>query len=67
MPKSPTKPHSKENPLKFKVAEPSPLMEFIMKKMDGISRTRVKHMLANGVVNVDGERTVSLTLHCSLA
>lgn len=28
-----------------------------MKKMDGISRTRVKHMLANGVVSVDGERT----------
>lgn len=51
------KPHSKENPLKFKVLEPAPLMEFIMKKMDGISRTKVKHMLANGVVSVDGERT----------
>ena len=51
------KPHSKENPLRFKVIEPSPLMEFLMKKMDGISRTKVKHMLANGVVSVDGERT----------
>ena len=28
-----------------------------MKKMDGISRTKVKHMLANGVVSMDGERT----------
>ena len=42
--------------LKFNVKEPSPLMEFLMKKMDGISRTKVKRMLANGVVNVDGER-----------
>ena len=51
------KPHSKVNPLVFKVIEQAPLMEFIMRKMDGISRTKVKHMLANGVVNVDGERT----------
>ena len=28
-----------------------------MRKMDGISRTKVKHMLANGVISVDGERT----------
>ena len=49
--------HSKENPLKFKVNEPAKLMDFLLKKMDGISRTKVKHMLANGVVNVDGERT----------
>ena len=49
--------HSKENPLKFKVNEPEKLMDFILKKMDGISRTKVKHMLANGIVNVDGERT----------
>lgn len=55
--KSSRKPHSKSNPLKFKVVETAPLMEFIMKKMDGISRTKVKHMLANGVVSVDGERT----------
>ena len=47
--------HSKENPLRFKVVEPAPLMEFIMKKMDGISRTKVKHFLANGTVSVDGE------------
>ncbi len=32
-------------------------MEFLLKTMDGISRTRVKHMLANGNVTVDGERT----------
>lgn len=51
------KPHSKENPLKFKVVEPSPLMEFIMRKMDGISRTRTKHLLTNGCISVDGERT----------
>ena len=51
------KPHSKNNPLTLKVVEPSKLMEFLMKKLDGISRTRVKHMLANGNVNVDGERT----------
>ena len=28
-----------------------------MKKMEGISRTRVKHILSNGVVSVDGEPT----------
>ena len=28
-----------------------------MKKMDGISRNKVKHMLANGIVSVNGERT----------
>ncbi|MBR4390958.1 MAG: RluA family pseudouridine synthase [Bacteroidales bacterium] len=50
-------PHSKSNPLKFQVTEADTLMVFIMKKMNGISRTRVKHMLANGVVSVDGERT----------
>lgn len=50
------RPHSKSNPLKFKVKEPDKLMEFLLKKMDGISRTKVKHMLANGVVSVDGER-----------
>ena len=55
--KSKRRNHSKSNPLKFKVVEPSKLMEFLMKKMDGISRTKVKHMLANGIVSVDEERT----------
>jgi len=51
------KPHSKNNPLKFSVAEPAPLMDFLMKKLDGISRNKVKRMLANKVVSVDGTRT----------
>ena len=51
------KPHSKSNPLKFNVTEESKLMEFLMKKMDGISRNKVKNMLANKVVSVDGNRT----------
>ena len=50
-------PHSKTNPLKFKVNEPMPLMDFLMKKMDGISRSRVKRMLANKIVSVEGQRT----------
>ena len=50
-------PHSKSNPLKFTVAEPMPLMDFLMKKMDGISRSKVKRMLANKTVAVGGERT----------
>ncbi len=48
--------HSKSNPLIFKVTEPDTLMPFLMKKMDGISRNKVKSMLTNGVVSVDGER-----------
>ncbi|MBP5797140.1 MAG: RluA family pseudouridine synthase [Bacteroidales bacterium] len=51
------KKHSRSNPLTFKVDEPAKLMEFIMKKMDGISRTKVKQYLSNGSVMVDGERT----------
>ena len=51
------KPHSQNNPLKFNVSEPSKLMDFLMKKMDGISRSRVKRMLANKTVSVNGERT----------
>lgn len=51
------KKHSRSNPLVFKVDEPAKLMEFIMKKMDGISRTKVKQYLSNGSVMVDGERT----------
>ena len=50
-------PHSKSNPLKFNVTEESKLMEFLMKKLDGISRNKVKNMLANKVVSVDGKRT----------
>jgi len=50
-------PHSKSNPLKFNVTEPMPLMDFLMKKMDGISRSKVKRMLANKTIAVDGERT----------
>lgn len=51
------KPHSKSNPLKFNVVEPMGLMDFLMKKMDGISRSKVKRMLANRIVSVDGEQT----------
>ncbi len=50
-------PHSKSNPLKFKVTEPAQLMEFLMKKFDGISRNKVKRMLANNTVSVDGQKT----------
>ena len=50
-------PHSKSNPLKFNVSESTQLMDFLMKKLDGISRNKVKRMLANKVVSVDGERT----------
>lgn len=49
--------HSKSNPLKFNVTEPSQLMEFLMKKFDGISRNKVKRMLANETVSVDGQKT----------
>ena len=50
-------PHSKSNPLKFNVTESAQLMDFLMKKLDGISRSKVKRMLANKTVSVDGERT----------
>ena len=49
--------HSKSNPLKFNVTEPTQLMDFLMKKMDGISRNKVKRMLANKNISVDGKRT----------
>ena len=42
--------------MKINVKEPAQLMTFLMKEMNGISRTRVKHLLANGCVNVDGDR-----------
>lgn len=51
------KAHSKSNPLKFNVTEPIGLMDFLMKKLDGISRSKVKRMLANKVVSVDGAHT----------
>ena len=35
------------------VTEPAELMDFIMKKMDGISRNKVKSLLTNRVVLVD--------------
>ena len=35
------------------VTEPAELMDFIMKKMDGISRNKVKSLLSNRVVLVD--------------
>ena len=50
-------PHSKSNPLKFNVSEPTQLMDFLMKKLDGISRNKAKRMLANKVVSVNGQRT----------
>lgn len=37
----------------YNVTEPAELMEFLMKKMAGISRTRVKALLSNRVVLVD--------------
>jgi 23S rRNA pseudouridine1911/1915/1917 synthase len=43
--------------LKFNVSDSALLMDFLMKKLDGISRNKVKRMLANKVVSVDGERT----------
>ena len=50
-------PHSQNNPLKFNVKEPMQLMDFLMKKMDGISRNKAKRMLANKTVSVNGQRT----------
>ena len=50
-------PHSKRNPLKFNVSEPTQLMDFLIKKLDGISRNKAKRMLANKVVSVNGQRT----------
>lgn len=37
----------------YNVTEPDELMAFLMKKMDGVSRTRVKALLTNRVVLVD--------------
>ena len=46
-----TRPVSKYT--EFNVTEPAELMAFLMKKMDGISRTRVKALLSNRVVLVN--------------
>lgn len=46
-----TRPNSKYT--EFNVTEPAELMAFLMKKMDGISRTRVKALLSNRVVLVN--------------
>lgn len=45
----------KDEGLKFFVNEDTKLMEFIMKKMDGISRNKAKRILANGYISVNGE------------
>ena len=42
--------------MKTTVKESAKLIDFLMKAMDGISRSKVKRMLANGNVSVDGER-----------
>lgn len=42
-------------PTIYKVREAMELMEFLMLKMDGISRTRVKTLLANRVISVDNQ------------
>lgn len=41
--------------LVFKVLESDELLPFIMKKMDGISRTKVKNILTSGSVSVNGK------------
>ena len=41
--------------VQFVVREPAELMAFLMVKMSGISRTKVKNMLTNGLVWVDDE------------
>ena len=45
----------KYNNLVFKVLESDELLPFIMKKMNGISRTKAKNILSSGIVCVDGK------------
>lgn len=49
----PIKAHATSKYTTYRVTEPAGLMEFLMKKMAGISRTRVKALLTNRVVLVD--------------
>ena len=44
----------------YNVTEPAELMDFLMRKMAGISRSKVKALLANRVILVDNV-TVSYT------
>lgn len=46
-------PHAASRYTIYNVTEPMELMDFLMKKMAGISRTRVKALLTNRVVLVD--------------
>lgn len=50
----------KYNNLVFKVLENDELLPFIMKKMNGISRTKAKNILSSGTVCVNGK---SITQH----
>ena len=50
----------KYNDLVFRAMESDELLPFLIRKMNGISRTKAKSILASGVVNVDG---VSTTRH----
>lgn len=50
----------KYNNLIFKVLESDELLPFIMKKMNGISRTKAKNILSSGTVCVNGK---SITQH----
>ena len=47
---------NKPNDLIFKVMESDQLMPFIMKKMNGISRTKAKNILSGGSIFVDGKK-----------
>ena len=46
---------NKSNDLIFKVLEPDTLMPFILKKMNGISRTKAKNILSGGSIIIDGK------------
>ncbi len=45
--------HTASKHTDYRVTEPAELMEFLMKKMAGISRTKVKSMLTNRTISVD--------------
>ena len=48
---------NKPNDLIFRVLESDQLMPFIMKKMNGISRTKAKNILTSGSIIIDGKIT----------